>query len=479
MSQELCISLLHDQVFNQAQRACVDEVRRGEPSTPAMLDSCRERARDAIAPFAQRVGTYFARTSLAPLPLPLLSGESVGEQFGAVRPEALAEIDNRIRAACAPVPAGFGTSGASHTLVYAREYLAQRLPGVLASVDESCRRRIVAAYVANFQANLRAEISARTISASCESDLNAAACERPREAWNATLAAFGAVPLPGLLGEAIQCARAFSDAHASYRWLGEQVADIVSCVQLANGGSQSVSLPQTFSDIAASYRLSRTGDQSYRAELNLAFPQTAEGNAVRSRLTSCLSRINSTLATGTPSTAGVGRLELAVSAPGATDPPPRPIQILPASGRSHSVAWESDIDCETMTHEMMHLLGLVDEYREQQLGYVHGPPGSSPPYRWVERGAEVPGYACRTLGPSGSLMTDMYAAFRRVAPPATATLLLPAQFRAITQPGCNAANRTYYSCARTAYSSVVPGTPGSECPVRSAACLGAGASWLD
>lgn len=40
------------------------------------------------------------------------------------------------------------------------------------------------------------------------------------------------------------------------------------------------------------------------------------------------------------------------------------VEILPKSSRAHSRGYDEDIDCQTITHEVLHLMGLCDEYKE-------------------------------------------------------------------------------------------------------------------
>lgn len=64
--------------------------------------------------------------------------------------------------------------------------------------------------------------------------------------------------------------------------------------------------------------------------------------------------------------------------------------------RSHSKAYESDIDCQTILHELLHLTGLVDEYQENDN---------------AERSKSGKLYDCRALGPDESIMSDQHMGF--------------------------------------------------------------------
>lgn len=219
-------------------------------------------------------------------------------------------------------------------------------------------------------------------------------------------------------------------------------------------------------------------------------------------------------------------LQLYSDNPGVPRPPRVDVTIGGAVRRDTSHIWDDGIDCETTIHEVMHLLGLVDEYHETMEGVYVSPQGTA---NWTDQNATHPAYDCRIIGPDDSLMSHQSRAFdatqserhrrvcqcfdgarivreltpacraslaqvhpgdqscpqgtrlkilnsrfyrenQSVAPPplhplhdyealldesfTTAqrdSLLYPAQFRAITEPGCEAANHRYYQCARLAY----------------------------
>lgn len=93
---------------------------------------------------------------------------------------------------------------------------------------------------------------------------------------------------------------------------------------------------------------------------------------------------------------------------------PTPIHILPPGSRQHSEGYTTDIECPTLLHEVLHLLGLVDEYKEKRKGYVIDKKTGE--YIWVEAGAEVLAYDCRILGPENSVMSNQYAAIKALFP---------------------------------------------------------------
>lgn len=135
-------------------------------------------------------------------------------------------------------------------------------------------------------------------------------------------------------------------------------------------------------------------------------------------------------------------IRLAPEAEVGASPFKRIIQVTGKSVRGHSALWQAQWGCPEIMHEVFHLVGLVDEY------------------------ADGMNYGCRAIGPQDSIMVSPHAAYQavlgqRIRP----SILYPAQFRAITAPGCQTENRTYYACAANAYRSAPTGCtpPPPEC----------------
>src|SRR5690606_14003982 len=73
-------------------------------------------------------------------------------------------------------------------------------------------------------------------------------------------------------------------------------------------------------------------------------------------------------------------------------PAPHSIKIEKAGFRSHSLAYEENISCAVITHELLHLFGLCDEYEERLNPQAHN-------------------YACRVVPKTASIMKDHNEAF--------------------------------------------------------------------
>ncbi len=165
--------------------------------------------------------------------------------------------------------------------------------------------------------------------------------------------------------------------------------------------------------------------------------------------------------------------------------------------REYSYRWSTQLECGQIFHEVLHHLGLVDEYWDADYRCRAGGPNTSPMVSGkAAMMSALPGLkpaecACpetegeererclATLAvsdppkdgeacPAGSIERPVPALssppnpkavergagwirFARAVAPRTDSLLMPAHFRAITLPGCESANRIYYQCAKAAY----------------------------
>lgn len=76
--------------------------------------------------------------------------------------------------------------------------------------------------------------------------------------------------------------------------------------------------------------------------------------------------------------------------------------------RSSVHNYAADIDCPSVLHEALHLMGLKDEYNEVSAGYILNPETGE--HEFVSEGAA--GYDCRVMGPGNSVMSDQYNAIQ-------------------------------------------------------------------
>lgn len=213
-----------------------------------------------------------------------------------------------------------------------------------------------------------------------------------------------------------------------------QTKRIASCVPfpLAKGTTKVVDLAarQSVTGVEQRYAISAADDKEYRVELNLAFttgPLGIKDNKLTLSKTQevqkCLDEIN-------PFIKGPKGEKLSFHL--GTSAPSVSIEIGPPKYRSHSRKWAGDADCSTIFHELLHLVGLVDEY--------------------IDTTDNNNSYNCRIEGSPYSIMNihgNTYADAKEGLLP---SVLLPHHFYSILAADCIEGESAYARCARRAYS---------------------------
>ena len=134
--------------------------------------------------------------------------------------------------------------------------------------------------------------------------------------------------------------------------------------------------------------------------------------------------------------------------------------------RSHARKYESDIDCPVITHEILHLLGLCDEYEEKAIGYyTHTQTGEmvgevqnrfsadeiNQKFNFVEGYEFKTKYDCRVTFING-IMSDPDERWDNVFKNGkNDSLLTPRQFNAILYGSCEEKNKGFNKCSQLAY----------------------------
>ena len=224
----------------------------------------------------------------------------------------------------------------------------------------------------------------------------------------------------------------------------------------------------------------------YEAALNLEFwsregsPAEGQIEAVQQQLNQCLRRVQNGLRGPNGE-----RLSLKLSDPQA---PTTRIQVFEAGARSNSVQWAADADCGTMVHEVLHLLGLCDEYPEVTIGYIDL---AGAVVRSEDLWRDIPEmlealpeehhefvnfagfeFSCRATHEAPSVMAHQFdeifapiwregATEKNLSQLPGRSLLMPGHWDAIIYPGCLKYNHRYYECSQFAYILTPPGEP---CP---------------
>lgn len=174
------------------------------------------------------------------------------------------------------------------------------------------------------------------------------------------------------------------------------------------------------------YRLRRLDEKTYEVAVNLNFGLaknlTAEGREAmrkvgvnpedvqdifRRRTKECFAAINNNLLGP-----GGKQMKLALSEPDARDVPKTDIEVGHPGQRGHYKLYAADFPCSTITHEVLHILGLCDEYQENAWGYAFDPVKKEVVLRTSNY--DVTAYDCRAIGPKYSIMNSHYEAFERV-----------------------------------------------------------------
>lgn len=279
--------------------------------------------------------------------------------------------------------------------------------------------------------------------------------------------------------------------------------EAVKCVRLKTGEKLNVILPDSISPsgVGHKYRLTKTGPKSFKSEINLKIIQgkgprisKQEMNIFKDRLRTCLQRYMTNVPGPNGETLSI---ELGESA----EVPTSTIQVSSEISRPDSGSYPLDAQCPIIVHEILHLHGLADEYRDQSLqaelqdyGYI----------KTRKKTDSSPSFSCRHVGLESSIMNDPEEALKdshdweiwsfvkcetngncahseeedyirpvnvEVTPEvkngyiqpgslkvrdvarSKPSLLETAHFLAITRPGCAEENRLYYLCVSNAYSS--------------------------
>ncbi len=234
----------------------------------------------------------------------------------------------------------------------------------------------------------------------------------------------------------------------------------------ASDATQSLFSPLPHGDQHYSVRRENlaTGRRKYIVTLPVCLGGTASAvEQFRATAARCLPMINEALAIA-PDGSGVEPIELALAMRNRSGmdnnscPSSDLIEIDSNVIRNSSRTLHPTLPCETLAHELMHRLGLVDLYPENDevvlSGFIVGPDGQVIDQHTQPPAPEnrVRAFNCRSTGPRGLLMHTQSRAFvelRSNLPRWPRSLLSPAEFRIITQPCCRDSNRLYAECAQT------------------------------
>ncbi len=197
-----------------------------------------------------------------------------------------------------------------------------------------------------------------------------------------------------------------------FNWLSS-LSSGQRCTELRPGENRLI----TSTADATEYLLTRRPDGNYQAAITINFRQGPGANvsnqAMMNKARSCLAQTN-----GSMRGPDGQMLEIAIltpeergQLPSSSRPRIRDVEVAAPGWRATSSSFNSDIDCAALTHEMLHQLGLCDEY-DDRVPFVPGPASPTPP----AGATAAPVYACRPIPTRATIMNYHYAVYPQAVP---------------------------------------------------------------
>ena len=240
-----------------------------------------------------------------------------------------------------------------------------------------------------------------------------------------------------------------------------------NCEELQPGGQKRVSSGTGFDK---KYTIRREKDGSYSAVLNLQFvaaedykgpvKENEAPSHYRDKVQKCLKKANKKLLGPKAE-----KLQIVLAEkPSEQSSCPEPVETIEIGQPgvfSVSNKYASDADCPVITHEILHQMGLCDDYLIQTRGYIIDSKTGKPVGGEVENiykiGKLAPGqftilkYDCRVTR-TNSVMAHHYIRWADVfLKGITASLLNSEQFSAILYGDCKNRNQLFNECSQLAY----------------------------
>ncbi|MEW6055389.1 MAG: hypothetical protein AB1540_02145 [Bdellovibrionota bacterium] len=308
---------------------------------------------------------------------------------------------------CAP---GFSFEAFDKNAYFASEVVYGTLPRELTSAPGDCVDRLVEYY-------LKALPEAVPRTSVCRS--SSSICNRFKEAIVQILTSLaGHLSSDSSWAEYLRFERVFEIVQSDDLALG--IRNLLlektlrnSCTKLDVGKSTLVDRTDVGSGLDARYRLTRISEHHHLAELNIRLSGLeTEVETVKKEVIKCLNRVNPVYKGQDDQTLELRALFESNKFPAVE------IAIRKDVKRDDSRNWSPDIQCSVIVHEMLHNLGLVDEYQEAGEGYLLD--ASTGRLNWVELGDTTgrnrffPINDCRSLGPRNSIMSSNVAALMSV-----------------------------------------------------------------
>lgn len=319
----------------------------------------------------------------------------------------------------------FGYSVVAMSKTFMQDYL---LPYLKNGDFDSCKREIVSSYTDWFDA------AKNLCSDNSESEENYN-CARFTRAYNEFVNSFlSEVPDSETVLASFYCGFDPQDQNNGLDYLKTSLEQIANCYELKQGEFKKVNKQQP-GLTQPNYRLIKR-DNFYEAQVNLDFSPASKQADFEKLTKDCINAANQDLKDyPIPGLPPGMQLKLGHSSLA----PKSKIRIEAPEFRSHAGAWESDIDCSTIIHEIGHLLGLVDEY--------------------VENDPKLPKNACRIISDPPTVMGSNSLFLNNMSRSSEFTLFSKEQISSIIFPGCTSGpkyqnNEKAYACMSLAYKKI-------------------------
>lgn len=249
----------------------------------------------------------------------------------------------------------------------------------------------------------------------------------------------------------------------SFDQIVAELDEHIQCGEMTSGNTRRVE-----GVLSSRYSLTKTNDETYTVPLYLSFepinnydglvPADQVNSYYLNKAQECLSQAQEKLLGPNGE-----KLNIVTHAPqqnkcSRKTPGTHNIRIGSKHLRSTNQVYASDINCSTITHEILHLLGLTDEYKEQSLGYYVNPhTGQTVTEAEANTNKDTifqSAYDCRVVQLNNIMSDDDSAWSDKIENDKEGSLLTPGQFQAILYGDCEQ-NNFFKECSELAYESSI------------------------
>ena len=191
--------------------------------------------------------------------------------------------------------------------------------------------------------------------------------------------------------------------------------------------------------ISMRYSLEKTDDNKFKARFNLNFKPnsgaTVSGQQMFDRAKTCMKDLSPYFKgpNGEVMEVDIVNSEEASKLKSNQRPPKIDIAISGPDHRSNSGDYNQNIDCGTIAHEVMHLMGLCDEYKEMWTGNYYDPETGKVVAKGTEGSKFLPDYNCRVVASVPSIMSHQNEVIDKVVPKAPICRCETADCRKLTK----------------------------------------------